>query len=152
MKRCDNSLCASESSSQSHQQKFVSNISWNMLKVLRLTTNNLRNFSLFQLNKLFKQAATNRIFHNTEPTDTDNAAIMSTAETNGSPNKLTSAAPQTQNLDGMVKFLELLGNLKVSKYIFNEMFIHISCDFMRNIMCKMVVTTLQSVTLFACDV
>lgn len=104
-----------------------------MLKVLRLTTNNRRNFSLFQLNKLFKQAATNRIFQNTEPTDTDNATIMSTAETNGSPNKMTSAAPQTQNLDGIVKFLELLGNLKVSKCIFKEMFIQASLDFKPNI-------------------
>lgn len=46
---------------------------------------------------------------------------------------MTSAAPQTQNLDGIVKFLELLGNLKVSKCIFKEMFIHASLDFKPNI-------------------
>lgn len=83
-----------------------------MLKVLRLTTNNLRNFSLFQFTKLFKQAATNRILHSTE---IENVTTMSTAETNGSTVKTTaSATAQTQNLDGIVKFLELLGNLKVS--------------------------------------
>ena len=93
---------------------------WNMLKVLRLTTNNLRNFSLFQLNKLFKQAATNRILHNSDTNDTDNVATMSNAETNGSPETNGSTPtkrPQTQNLDGIVKFLELLGNLKVSNLL-----------------------------------
>lgn len=107
-----------------------------MLKVLRLAINNRRNFSLFQLNKLFKQAASqHRILahsqntsssssnsnHNTnnscsrcESSEPVNNSKMSATETNGS----TSSSPQTtaptQNLDGMVKFLELLGKLKVS--------------------------------------
>lgn len=91
-----------------------------MLKVLRLAINNRRNFSLFQLNKLFKQAASQQILvhnHNSnsissESGDLVNNLKMSTAETNGS-----TSSPQTsrtQNLDGMVKFLELLGKLKVS--------------------------------------
>ncbi|XP_031623139.1 HD domain-containing protein 2 [Contarinia nasturtii] len=81
-----------------------------MLKVLRLTTDNLRNFSLFQFTKLFKQAAANQILHNTE---IENATTMSAAETNGSSVKTTApATAKTQNLDGIVKFLELLGNLK----------------------------------------
>lgn len=84
-----------------------------MLKVLRLTTNNLRNFSLFQFNKLFKQAVTDRIFHNTETNELKHA-IMSNAETNGSSETMASPVAQTQNLGGIVKFLELLGNLKVS--------------------------------------
>lgn len=94
--------------------------SWNMLKVLRLVTNNRRNFSLFQLNKLFKQAATHqRILHSTEPGETV-STTMSTPETNGtSPQTIPpTSTPQTQNLDGIVKFLELLGNLKVSELSF----------------------------------
>lgn len=94
-----------------------------MLKFLRLTINNhRRHFSLFQLNKLFKQAATNRIIQNTEAVITETErATMSTAETNGS--RTENHTPQTQNLDGIVKFLELLGNLKVSKFIFCAIFI-----------------------------
>lgn len=100
-----------------------------MLKVLRLTTDNLRNFSLFQLNKLFKQAATNRIVTNIEPSEPPKSATMSTAETNGSLETTASASAstatsehRTQNLDGIVKFLELLGNLKVRQIHFRLTF------------------------------
>lgn len=92
-----------------------------MLKVLRLAINNRRNFSLFQLNKLFKQAATNQFLVHNNNLDTGesvNSIKMSKAETNGSLETTTSSKPttaQTQNLDGMVKFLELLGKLKVSQ-------------------------------------
>lgn len=95
-----------------------------MLKVLRLVTNNRRNFSLFQLNKLFKQAATNRnILHSTEAADTANTT-MSNAETNGSSDTKPPTTAPTQNLDGIVQFLELLGKLKVSRNNFIVHFIH----------------------------
>lgn len=99
-----------------------------MLKVLRLAINNQRNFSLFQLNKLFKQAASQQILvhnnsnnpnhssssSNCEPGEVVNNNLkMSTVETNGSTSSPQTS--QTQNLDGMVKFLELLGKLKVSE-------------------------------------
>lgn len=91
-----------------------------MLKVLRLTTDNLRNFSLFQLNKLFKQAATNQIVKNTDQIESLHSATMSTAETNGSSEtKPSTEQQQPQNLDGIIKFLELLGNLKVRKIHFH---------------------------------
>lgn len=78
-----------------------------MLKIFRLTTHNLQNFSLFQLSKLFAANKSN-ILH-TKQTATVNST-MAQPKTNGD---LSTA--QTQNVEGMIKFLELLGNLKVSK-------------------------------------
>lgn len=96
-----------------------------MLKVLRLVTNNRRNFSLFQLNKLFKQAATSRnILHTTEAAETPNTTMSNNAETNGSSDTQPPTAAKSQNLDGIVKFLELLGKLKVSRLDFIVHFIH----------------------------
>lgn len=110
---------------------YIPIYSWNMLKVLRLVTNNRRNFSLFQLNKLFKQAAINRnTLHNTENTVAETANTMSTAKINGtSEPQPPSTTEQTQNLNGTVKFLELLGKLKVSTCDFIMLFIHrIACE------------------------
>lgn len=82
-----------------------------MLKILRLTRTNRRYFSLFQFNKLLK--ANESSHSHTKQTKVFNSKMSST-ETNG---ESASATSTTQNLDGIVKFLELVGNLKVSFFI-----------------------------------
>lgn len=62
-----------------------------MQKFLRLTSNNLRNLSLFQFTKIF-QSSKSKLENMSKPESTDSTV---------------------QNANGMVKFLELVGNLKV---------------------------------------
>lgn len=90
-----------------------------MLKILRLTTDNLRNFSLFQLSKLLSK--TNILPIN--ETIADKSTMSKTEIIENSPNSQTpSTQSTTKNLDGIVKFLELLGNLKVSVLNFYRFF------------------------------
>lgn len=92
---------------------------WNMLKILRLTTDNLQNFSLFQFGKLLSKA---NILH-INATESNQSTMSKTDLIDDSTTtEKPVAQATTQNLDGIVKFLELLGNLKVSAFLRDILF------------------------------
>lgn len=70
-----------------------------MLRFLRLS-NGLRKLSLFEFSSLFQVNA-------------KTSAIMSKAAA-AEPEEVTKSPDAIENIDGVVKFLELVGNLKVS--------------------------------------
>lgn len=92
-----------------------------MLKILRLTSDNLRNFSLFQFSKLLNKSNVQHISAN----ETKKSTMSKTENIDDIATKQTPVTQTTkQNLDGMVKFFELLGNLKVSETIIFSFFLH----------------------------
>lgn len=93
-----------------------------MLKILRLTSDNLRTFSLFQFSKLLSKSNVQHISAN----ETNKLTMSKTDSIDDTATKQTPVTQTTkQNLNGMVKFFELLGNLKVSEQ-FNFFFFSFS--------------------------
>lgn len=92
-----------------------------MLKILRLTSDNLRNFSLFQFSKLLNKSNVQHISAN----ETFKSTMSKTDDIDDTPTKQTPITQTTKpNLNGMVKFFELLGNLKVSEIFFFNFFFY----------------------------
>lgn len=85
-----------------------------MLRFLRLS-NGLRKLSLFEFSSLFQVNA-------------KTSAIMSKAAA-AEPEVVTKSPDTIENIEGAVKFLELVGNLKVS----GHEFLHLFPLFLRNI-------------------
>lgn len=82
-----------------------------MLNIFKLTGNNIRKFTSIQLANLFE-------------TSTKLMAAKKETITNGS---AETATDTVDNMDGIVKFLELVGNLKVSSVyinLFNYFFLY----------------------------